>query len=314
MKKSLALLTSLLITLSACSSELEAPLAPELTAPPQQVQMSAVEEAQAEASVNSNKSFISNIVETIYAENFSDGVDTTELKNSIQTLKTTPVTSELQTKGGRLFNLLNKSTLAQKVAYFFVDYPVRYQFNKPGKPDSTPRINEQEIQELKSKLKPGDLILCGNNSSFIHAILYFGNDTIIHALATKVKGSQKFMGTVKETLTEYLARGERDKFVVLRYKNFDPNELSKVYDFASKQIGKSYDTLFLLNSDMRFYCTELVYKSVMQMANPPRMYPHKMKLGWQLITNEDFMDSPDFETVWEFNKQRPPVGQIHQYN
>ena len=50
MKKGLALLTSLLITLSACSSELEAPLAPELTATqPQQVQMSAVEEAQAEA-------------------------------------------------------------------------------------------------------------------------------------------------------------------------------------------------------------------------------------------------------------------------
>lgn len=312
MKRFLPLLCSLMLTVSACSTE-DIVANPEL-ATTESVEAMAVDEMTAQATTESNKGLISYISEKIFLENFADDYDLQIAADEIVSdLKANAPSGDISTKGGMLFNMLNKSKTAQKVAYFFLDYPVRYQMNKGGKSDSTPRITQQEIQELRSKLQPGDIILCGNNSSFIHAILYFGNDVIIHSLATKVKTSQKFMGVVKESLEEYLIRSERDKFVVLRNKNLNQEELSKVYQYANKQIGKTYDTLFLLNSDTRFYCTELVYSSLMQLSTPPRMYPSKSKLGWKLIKNEDFMDSPDFETVWEFNRTRNPIGQIHEY-
>jgi uncharacterized protein YycO len=307
MKKSLALFTSVIFLLYGCSNEFSDPSFSQLQPVPQ-VETVTAQDYEAESIANSNKDSIAAVAETIFAQNFADDLYVPPSN------KITPVnvTQNLQQKGGMLYSILSKSKLAQKVGYLVADYPIRAKFNQKSKPDNIPNINEQQISELKSVLKPGDIILCGNNGSFIHSILYLGNDVIVHALATKGEG-KTFTGTIKETLSEYLFRAHRDKFVVLRYKNLDPNELTKVFDYASKQVGKSYDSLFLMNSDTRFYCTELVYQSLMQMNNPPRMIPHKASMGWQLITNEDFMDSPDFETIWTFNKIRPPVATLHTY-
>ncbi len=307
MKKSLALLSSLIFMLSACSNDLSTPAISDIQNV-EQIQSFANDDAEAQKIINENKEELQAISQRLFMQYYADDAEvvlpSTKLKNS-----SAPIT-----KGGVFFNILNKSKVAQKLAYLISDYPVRAKFNAHGISDSTPRITPQEIAKLKSILKPGDLILCGNDDSFIHAIVYFGNDLIIHALASKVKGPQKMLGVVKETLTQYLTRASRDKFVVLRYRNLNTADLPKVRSYAESQVGKGYDTLFLINSDERFYCTELVYKSIMQLSNPPRIYPHKEKLGWQIITNEDFMDSPDLETIWTFNKKRPAVGELHPYN
>ena len=305
MKKSLALFSSLIILLSGCAQETFTPSFTDMQTAPRQEVFTA-QDYEAEKTAVTNKASISAAVENIFSQNFADDVEVAAAT------KAATVTKNLQSKGGMIFSVLNKSKLAQKVGYLVSDIPVSAFFKRKGKPDSTPRINEKQISELKSVLKPGDIILNGNNSSFIHSILFMGNDTIIHSLATPGRNT-KFLGTIRETLTEYLFRAERDKFIVLRYKNLDPNELNKVFDYANKQIGKSYDTLFLMNSDSRMYCTELVFQAVMQFTNQPKIYPHKVVLGWQLITNEDFMDSPDLETVWTLNKERPATGLLHKY-
>ncbi|MBC7475979.1 MAG: hypothetical protein H7263_16980 [Candidatus Sericytochromatia bacterium] len=263
---------------------------------------------QAEKDATTNKASINSFAETIFIQNFADDISVQPVTQAINLAK------NVSEKGSLLFRLLNKSKLSQKVGYFFADYPVRMFFGKKSKTDDVPKISVDEIAQLKNALKPGDIILCGNNGSFIHAILYFGNDVIIHSLATKGVGGKKFTGVIKETLSEYLSRAERDKFVVLRYKNLDQSQVSKMFDYASQQIGKSYDTLFLMNSDTRFYCTELVYQDLIQLTTPPRMQPHKVALGWELIMNEDFMDSPDFDTVWTLHKTRPATSILHTYN
>lgn len=273
----------------------------------EQQEVKTLADIQSENTINESKDFVASTAESLFLENFADDVETPIVNKIVNP----SILKNVETKGGKIFNILNKSKFAQKVAYFFADIPVKKWMNMKGKPDTTPRITEAQIAELKATLKPGDLILCGNNKSFIHAILYVGDDVIIHSLASS---SSKYWGVIRETLGEYLYRSERDKFVVLRSKNFDPAEFSKTVDYANKQIGKKYDTLFLMNSDSKFYCTELVYQALMQMPSHPRMYSHKVKLGWQLVTNEDFMDSPDFETVWSLNKVRPETGKLHQYN
>ncbi len=307
MKKSILACLSLLFITSSCATEENLTAIQPVQNDIQKVETFTAQDYEAEKSATLNKDSIKSISETLFMQNFADDIEklpTNSITNSISTL---------ESKGGMIFNLLNKSKLAQKVGYLVADYPVRANFNKKSKPDSTVRINQTQINELKSKLQPGDIILCGNNDSFVHAILYFGNDVIVHSLANKGKDGKKFVGVIKETLSEYLFRAERDKFVVLRYKNMNPDDLQKVADYANKQIGKSYDTLFLVNSDTRFYCTELVYQALRQLPNPPQMFTHKVKLGWQLIMNEDFMDSPDFETVWTFNKSRTQIATRHSY-
>ncbi len=83
---------------------------------------------------------------------------------------------------------------------------------------------------------------------------------IIHSLASL---DPKYWGVVKESLKTYLGRSERDKFVVLRAKNITSDDIKKELEFANKQVGKPYDSLFLFNSGDRFYCTELGYQSIL---------------------------------------------------
>ena len=315
MKKSLALLSSVIVLLSACSSD-ETLLAPEMqeainntqnvqsfanTLPQKPIEQ--YTEAEINKIISENKEDIDALSKIVYMQRFADEsepVVNAKAKND----------ASLQFKGGFLFNLLNKSKIAQKLVYTVANPVVRKKFAKHGVEDDAPRINDTKTKELLSVLKPGDVILCGNDDSFIHAIFYEGNNSIVHSLASQ---NPKFWGVGNEKLTDYLARSERDKFVVLRYKNLTQDDFLRAQAYAKKQVGKKYDTLFLVNDESKFYCTELVFRSLLAMSKPPRVYPHTEKVGWQLITNEDFMDSPDFETIWTLNRDRDPIGQDHQY-
>mgnify|MGYP001411149172 CR=1 FL=1 len=57
----------------------------------------------------------------------------------------------------------------------------------------------------------------------------------------------------------------------------------------------------------------LVWQALRRVSNPPRVYPHRAKYGWDLIKNEDYMDSPDLQTVWTYNYTRPATGLRHRY-
>lgn len=221
----------------------------------------------------------------------------------------------MEQHGPAAFALLGKDAAARQQLYPYSDQMVMREYNKPSPADNVAPISAAELQTLTAKLKPGDLILCGNDRSFVHGALYIGQGQIIHSLATQPDMHDRFRGVVHESLTVYTARSERDTFVVLRPKslNANPAGFAKALSYARAQVGKGYDSLFLNASDERFYCTELLYKALRLLPQAPRMFPHKAKYGWEMITVEDLMDSPDFETVWTRNKQRPPVGQLHQY-
>lgn len=169
------------------------------------------------------------------------------------------------------------------------------------------------MQYLIARLQPGDIILCGNDGSFVHSALYIGQGEIVHALATQPDSPQRFYGVVRESLIRYTQRSPRDSFVVLRPRNVSQRDIQRASTYALEQQGKGYDSLFLMHPGDRFYCTELVWQALQRMQNKPRVYPQKVRFGWEMVTVEDFMDSPDFQTVWERNRKRSPIGQIHRY-
>ncbi|MBC7475385.1 MAG: hypothetical protein H7263_13930 [Candidatus Sericytochromatia bacterium] len=312
MKKNLlAGLFASVIILSACGSDINANLATiaqNSTIQAQSTQSSNTNQPlnltnqQIEKLVRDNSKDIQKVAKMLYMKQFADESIIPNYKNDL-------ITPEF--KGGVLFNILNRSDFAKKLIYGLGSYEVKKKFAKPDVADNFPVINQAQTNELLNAVKPGDILLNGIDDSFIHAIVYAGNGIIIHALGS---ADPKFWGVIKEPLTTYLARSNRDKFIVLRYTKATPDDIAKEINFASQQVGKPYDSLFLLNADDRFYCTELAFRSLTSMANPPRVYPHKAQFGWELIDNTDFMDSPDLQTVWTLNKDRSPVGKLHTYN
>ncbi|MGV3523517.1 MAG: YiiX/YebB-like N1pC/P60 family cysteine hydrolase [Candidatus Sericytochromatia bacterium] len=241
------------------------------------------------------------VLRHLYKESLADDVDNGR-----------PAQPVALPRGGFIYERLNDFSLVRKAIYPLSDRIIKKEFNKPGKPDNVPPINAAALQQLQAQLQPGDIVLCGNNDSFVHGLIYLGNDEIIHSLA-QLDGRGEFLGTIKETLTAYTQRVQRDKFVVLRKPGLTPADQQRISAFAHQQLGKSYDSLFLLSTEDRLYCTELVYQTLRQVSAPPRVFAHRAKYGWDLFTVEDIMDSPDLQTVWSYNYTRPAPGRLHAY-
>lgn len=192
--------------------------------------------------------------------------------------------------------------------------PTKYMFGKDH-PEAFPNpritVDSAEFAEIKKNLKPGDVILCGNDDSFVHAIVYLGNNEIVHSLAQE-KPSRKptwvdslfdggswlanrlpmpkswreglamrfhalprstsdGIGVIHETMDSYFARSHRDNVVILRNPKLGAEDLAAQKRFALAQVGKPYDFAFSTFDDSRMYCTELVGKTLLQGPNAPRV-------------------------------------------
>jgi hypothetical protein len=222
------------------------------------------------------------LLKHLFKSEFADGVD--------NGLPMEQINQIMEQNGPAFYQALSADPQARAQAYPLADQMVINEFNKHSPADNVPPISAQELQQLQARMQPGDIIL-----------------------ATQPDSPNRFRGVVRESLQTYVARSERDTFVVLRSKVTPAAEFSKAFAYAQQQLGKSYDSLFLLKTEERFYCTELVWAALQRMTAKPRVFPKAVKYGWEMVTVDDFMDSPDLATVWTRNYTRPPVGQRHRY-
>jgi hypothetical protein len=295
MKKLFALALTAL-SLTACSSS--PALLPTATRQP-------VNSLRAAAAPQSNLNELLPLLKEIFKNELADG---------LQPGQPTPdINQVLEQKGPMAFRMLAQDPAARQALYPYADQKVISEFNKPSPADNIPPVTAQDIQALLPRLQPGDVILCGNDKSFVHGALYLGRGEIVHSLATQPDMHDRFRGVVKESLTTYITRSARDTFLILRAKGQSSANFTPAFNFAVAQVGKQYDSLFLYQTEDRFYCTELVWSALRKLARPPRVMPHLVKYGWEMVTVEDFMDSPDLETVWARNYTRPPVARMHRY-
>lgn len=164
----------------------------------------------------------------------------------------------------------------------------------PSPADDLAPINNAEIQDMKARLKPGDIIMTGNNGSFIHAIVYVGNDPalqqqlekkwnlpagtlngegmILHSLAADheaeitlngktFKQPAGGVGVIIDTIERYNARNPRDTMISIAVKGATEADRAAVIAEGKKMVGKGYDNGFNTFDDNDIYCTEFVYKA-----------------------------------------------------
>lgn len=294
-------LAALSFNLVACAGQSMTPMA----YGPMSSNLQAASAARGPALVRQQPQDLKALLKHVFKSEFADGVD--------NGLPMEQINQIMEQNGPAFYQALSVDPQARQQAYPIADQMVINEFNKHSPADNVPPISAQELQQLQARMQPGDIILCGNDKSFVHAALYLGKGEIVHALATQPDSPNRFRGVVRESLQTYTARSERDTFVVLRSKVTPPAEFSKAFAYAQQQLGKSYDSLFLLKTEERFYCTELVWAALQRMTAKPRVFPKAVKYGWEMVTVDDFMDSPDLATVWTRNYTRPAVGQRHRY-
>lgn len=171
-----------------------------------------------------------------------------------------------------------------------------------GGADKMPPIDHKELGNLKSHIQPGDILLNGNDGSFIHGILYVGKDAeiqakleknwglapgalkdeamILHSLVidedteVEVNGHKEIYkaggtGVIMDTLEHYLARHPRDVMMAMSVKGATEADRTAVIAKGKEFVGKAYDRGFNTLDDEKMYCTEFVMKSWLNTSNPP---------------------------------------------
>ncbi|MFN8672713.1 MAG: YiiX/YebB-like N1pC/P60 family cysteine hydrolase [Candidatus Sericytochromatia bacterium] len=171
-----------------------------------------------------------------------------------------------------------------------------------GPKDNLAPIDKKEIQNMKSHLKKGDMLLNGNDGSFVHGIMYVGKDPqlqkelekkwglpegalkdeglIIHSLLTDEDVEADYDGkkqSIKasgagvhvDTIERYTVRHPRDVMVAVSVKDASDEDRNKAIENAKSYVGKSYDRYFNTGDDKEMYCTEVIMKSWMNTSRPP---------------------------------------------
>lgn len=171
----------------------------------------------------------------------------------------------------------------------------------PSPADALPDIQTAEIQDMKSQLSAGDIVMTGNNGSFIHAIIYVGQDPelqaqleakwgleagalkdeglIMHALAvdedteTRKAGGT---GVVLDTIESYLERHPRDTMIAVEVKGATDADRKAVIEAGKAMVGRDYDNGFNTFDDENIYCTEFVFKSWMNAPDTDAQFDNQL--------------------------------------
>lgn len=131
-------------------------------------------------------------------------------------------------------------------------------------PSTLPELSSEKIEELKQKVKPGDVLMTADlsypgwgrmeywaiGSHYTHAALA-GSDGFIYEAVGE--------GVIKSSMDEFF-KG-RLKVAIAR-PGLDEHQAKVATDYAKSHLGKSYDGVFDYGSEDEFYCSELVSKSL----------------------------------------------------
>lgn len=137
-------------------------------------------------------------------------------------------------------------------------------------PSTLPEISAEKIEEIKGKVKPGDVLMSADmsypgwarmeywaiGSEYTHAAL-MGNDGEVYEAVGD--------GVIQTSLEEFL---EGRKKIAISRHGLSESDAASATAYAKSHIGKPYDGVFNFADDKEFYCSELVAKALASTENP----------------------------------------------
>ncbi|MEZ5397976.1 MAG: hypothetical protein R2724_35135 [Bryobacterales bacterium] len=139
--------------------------------------------------------------------------------------------------------------------------------------DGLPRLAGPAVDALLAVLRPGDIVLLGNNGALTHVAVAVGDGEIVHAMATEktmrgwlgslsdavrraLGGREQHVGVLRESLRGFLQRYERDTWIVVRDPQLDEAATARGVARIGGLVGLPYDYGFELDNEA-WYCTEV---------------------------------------------------------
>ncbi len=217
------------------------------------------------------------------------------------------------------------------------DFSIGKLFGKLQNPKftSNPKISLDQALELKTTLKPGDIII-GNNDdtmafeyaqkvggatgNWTHACIVKDQNTVMETLIPSKtdrsredgifqNNSTNERGFVTNTPEAMITRNHHLMIIRPNYKNEE--EVKKVIEEGEKFKDAKYDVFFNLKSDDRLYCTEFVYKTLQKAAPDIKIEPNSF-LGIKFVTADNFAASEDMQIIYTTGSDLA-ANIIHKY-
>jgi uncharacterized protein YycO len=175
--------------------------------------------------------------------------------------------------------------------------PLTRLIGKIHMPYSHKHMDAGEFYALKSKLKPGIILVSKTNGDlsncFIpgfwgHAAIAEDNNSVIEAVSEGVR---------RVDILDFAMT--KDFVAALRPKFTTEDEMSQSVTVAKLAIGRPYDFLVEPAHDA-FTCSELTAYCIEEGMRPrPSPFVKKTTLGVETVIPQDFWDASDkFEVVW----------------
>lgn len=171
----------------------------------------------------------------------------------------------------------------------------------------------------KQVLQVGDLIFHKSVSDQSKALTEATESEWTHVGLLAQYQNQWFVaeaiGPVKMTpLNEFIRRGKNNEFRIYRFKHFNPQTMTQKLYSAIQKLNKPYDIFFEFSNE-RTYCSELVYKAMLQVTGHEVGTIQKMKdmrLDGPYV--KELIAQRLTETGRELNPEEPIITPISQMN
>jgi hypothetical protein len=184
--------------------------------------------------------------------------------------------------------------------------------------DGLPRLTGASIEPLLALLRPGDVVLLGNNGLLTHVAVAVGDGRIVHAMATEktmlgwfgalrdalgriFRTTERRVGVLREPLAEFLERYERDTWVVMRAGALTDEAAAKGLARIEGLVGLPYDYGFKIDNEA-WYCTEIAVAFLeAALGAAPRVKTRQVRvpllLDEAVLEPVALLDAPELDVV-----------------
>jgi hypothetical protein len=155
--------------------------------------------------------------------------------------------------------------VAVVIATYFFTTTERY-VNLPIEPQQkidTKGLSDGDIVFRAGRDMISNIVLTqGNSPQFSHVGVILRRESTVFVVHSLPESPTSVAGVQVEPLSSFVSSKNASRFAFYRVKGLNDKLRQKIRTYLLEQVGKPFDADFLMSTDDRLYCSELVVKAI----------------------------------------------------